>query len=178
MSPAKSLSAGILLYRHPSDSFEVLLAHPGGPFYVNKDLGSWVIPKGECAEGESAEAAARREFAEEVGFPAPEQLISLGKAHQRAGKYVSCFAAPFSESDEWIAEHFSPGSFRLEWPPSSGRIEQFPEVDRISFFPREEALRKILPSQLVWLDRLEELLRQGKRASLLATHRMNFGGRL
>ena len=178
MSLSKPPSAGVLLYRPPVDAFEVLLAHPGGPYYSNKDLGAWVIPKGECSDGETHERAARREFEEEVGFPAPEILTSLGKAHQGSGKYVSCFAAPFFESDEWIAHRFAPGRFKLEWPPNSGRFEEFPEVDRIAFFPRDEAIRKILPSQLIWLDRLEELLRQSKRATLLATQRMNFGGRL
>ncbi len=171
MASVRTRSAGILLYRPPIERFEVLLGHPGGPYYADKDLGSWVIPKGEHPHGESPESAARRELGEELGFQLDVPLVPLGRAQQRAGKQVAVYAAPFLETNSWLEKHFRPGRFEMEWPPKSGTQVSFPELDRISFFPREEAIRRILPSQLMWLDRLEDLFRMDRRASILAAPR-------
>jgi predicted NUDIX family NTP pyrophosphohydrolase len=142
-------SAGIIAYRIRS-VLEVLLVHPGGPFWRNKDLGAWSIPKGEYAEGEDAEAAARREFAEELGTTVTTPLMALGTVKQRGGKLVTGFAAELDLDTETIRSN----SFEIEWPPRSGRRQSFPEVDRAAFFTLEEAARKINPGQAPLLERL------------------------
>jgi predicted NUDIX family NTP pyrophosphohydrolase len=148
-------SAGILMYKRQSDEVLVLLAHPGGPFWRNRDEGAWTIPKGEPEPNEGASEASRREFEEELGVPATGALQSLGSIRQRGGKWVEAFAM---EGD------FDPASlrsntFEIEWPPRSGRMASFPEVDRAAWLPLAVARRKILPSQEALLDRLEVLLR-------------------
>ena len=153
-------SAGILLYRMSTSEPQFLLGHPGGPFYAKKDLGAWVIPKGEILASESAEDAARREFREETGFLPEGELRTLGEADQGSGKRVVCFALEFTGTDEWLAENFSPGNFLLEWPPKSGKETEFPEIDRVRFFSISEARQKILRSQEHWLERLLALIDQ------------------
>lgn len=148
------LSAGILMYRRRGDTLQVLLGHPGGPYWRNRDAGAWMIPKGEVAEGEAPEAAARREFREELGVAVTGVLQPLGRVRQRGGKDVEAFA---------IAGDFDVGSlhsnrFELEWPPRSGRRASFPEIDRAEWFALPVARRKILPSQVPLLDRLDALL--------------------
>ncbi len=148
--PARQ-SAGILLYRRHHGYLEVLLAHPGGPFWVRKDLGAWTIPKGEHSDDERPEQAARREFAEETGCALPlETLVSLGEVKQKGGKLVRAFAA---EGDFDPATLVS-NTFELEWPPRSGRQIVVPEVDRAQWFSLEEAAEKIFESQRPFLERL------------------------
>ena len=149
-----AISAGILLYRLRDGRPEVLLAHPGGPFWRGRDDGAWMLPKGELAPGESAEAAARREFEEEMGTPASGMLHPLGKLRQRGGKSVEAFAL----KGDFDPAGLRSNRFELEWPPRSGRRVSFPEVDRVAWFALAQARRKILPSQEVLLDRLDALL--------------------
>ena len=146
-------SAGILLYRREERGLSVLLVHPGGPFWRNKDDGVWTIPKGERAVGEDAETTARREFAEELGAPATGRLIPLGRIRQRGGKQVEGFAL---EGDLDV-EQISGDSFEIEWPPRSGRRQSFAEVDRAAWFSPDEARQKINAAQTPFIDRLEEL---------------------
>ena len=149
--PARS--AGIVLYRRPPTGLEVLLVHPGGPLWARRDAGVWSIPKGEYADGEDPAAAARREFAEELGSPAPEELpIDLGEVRQRGGKLVRAWAA-LGDLD---ATTVRSNTFTLEWPPRSGRIGEFPEVDRAEWFALGEACERINPGQALLLERLRE----------------------
>ncbi|HYP55345.1 MAG TPA: NUDIX domain-containing protein [Solirubrobacterales bacterium] len=150
-------SAGILLYRPAAGAHEVLLVHPGGPFWAKKDLGAWSVPKGEYGEGEEARACALRELEEELGaMPAldPEAMLDLGEVTQKGGKVVRAWAA---EADFDPAALRS-NTFELEWPPRSGRRQEFPEVDRAEWFGLGEARRRILEAQAPFLDRLERLL--------------------
>ena len=153
-------SAGILLFRRAGDGVEVLLVHPGGPFWKRRDEGAWSLPKGEIEAGEEPVAAALRELGEELG-PAPEldpeSLIELGSVRQRAGKVVEAWAA---EGDFDPAELDS-NTFALEWPPRSGEQRQFPEVDRAEWFDPEQARQRILPAQSELIDRLLDRLREG-----------------
>jgi len=148
-----SESAGILLYRRQGRGLLVLLVHPGGPFWRNKDDGAWSIPKGECSAGEDAQTTARREFAEELGVVPMGELIPLGRIRQRGGKQVDGFAL---EGDLDV-ERISGNSFEIEWPPRSGRRQSFPEVDRAAWFTPDEARQKINAAQKPFIDRLEEL---------------------
>jgi predicted NUDIX family NTP pyrophosphohydrolase len=148
-----ALSAGILLYRRANGALQVLLVHPGGPFWRNKDDGAWSIPKGERAPGEEAEATARREFLEELGTSPTGPLVPLGSIRQRGGKQVEAFALQGDLDVERIAGN----SFEIEWPPRSGRRQSFPEVDRAAWFSPQEARRKINEGQRPFIDRLEEL---------------------
>jgi predicted NUDIX family NTP pyrophosphohydrolase len=150
-SKRSTLSAGILAYRKGARGFEVLLVHPGGPFWRNKDDGAWSIPKGEIDAGENPEQAARREFAEELGGSASiGRLQALGEVRQRGGKRVIAFAGE---------GHFDPAAlasntFDIEWPPRTGRRQNFPEVDRAEWFDIEFARTKMLSAQIELLDRL------------------------
>ncbi|CCE00519.1 NUDIX domain-containing protein [Bradyrhizobium sp. STM 3809] len=146
--PARS--AGVLAFRRRHGALEVLLVHPGGPFWRNKDLGAWSIPKGEFGAGESAEAVARRELAEELGTALTAPLIALGEIRQRGGKVVEAFAAETDLDADAIVSN----SFELEWPPRSGRLQRFPEVDRAAWFDISEAKVRINPAQAALLDRL------------------------
>ncbi|MGJ5049937.1 NUDIX domain-containing protein [Bradyrhizobium oligotrophicum] len=146
--PARS--AGVLAFRRTANGVEVLLVHPGGPFWRNKDLGAWSIPKGEFGAGEAAEAVARREFAEELGTALTVPLVPLGEIKQRGGKVVEAFAA---ETD-LDADGITSNAFELEWPPRSGRLQRFPEVDRAAWFDLAEARVRINPAQAALLDRL------------------------
>jgi predicted NUDIX family NTP pyrophosphohydrolase len=152
------ISAGILLFRDTPDGPRVLLAHPGGPFFVNKDAGAWTIPKGLIAPGEDPAAAARREFAEELGWQSGGELSPLGTVKLRSGKLVHGFAVRSDESEEALLDRFAPGVFTMEWPPRSGRSAEFPEVDRIQFFDLAEAKTRINPGQLAFLERLAVFL--------------------
>lgn len=149
-SPMPKISAGILVYRSTAEGIEVLLAHPGGPFWAKKDLGAWTIPKGEVNEGESLLAAAHREFHEEMGRPIDGPAHALGELKQRSGKIVHAWAV---ESDFDVALLHS-NSFEMEWPPHSGKMSSFPEIDRAEWFDLVEGRRRILPGQQEFLDRL------------------------
>jgi predicted NUDIX family NTP pyrophosphohydrolase len=149
-------SAGILLYKHENGTLKVLLVHPGGPFWAKKDAGAWSIPKGEYSDGEDPEAAARREFEEELGVPLEGELQPLGEAVQPSRKRVIAFAA---EGELDVAAIRS-STFEIEWPPKSGHRQSFPEVDRAGWFTLDEAAGKLLPGQRVFLDRLARLARE------------------
>ena len=150
-------SAGLLIFRKRNDAVEVLLVHPGGPFFRNKDLGAWTIPKGEAGDDEDLSTRAAVEFQEELGIAAPatNTWINLGSIKQKGGKTVHGWAA---ESD--LPVNFAPVSntFELEWPPRSGRTQQFPEIDRAEFFPWDLAITKINPAQVPLLERLRDAL--------------------
>jgi len=141
-------SAGLLLYRQTPTGLEVLLVHPGGPFWQRKDLGAWSIPKGEATEGEDLLSAARREFHEETGFAAPEALIALGHIRQSGGKIVHAWAARGNVDPGQLRSN----TFDLEWPPGSKRTQHFPEVDKAAWFPLAEARQRIVPAQAAFLD--------------------------
>ncbi len=148
-------SAGILLHRTVGDEFEVLLVHPGGPFWAKKDLGAWSVPKGEVAEGEDPRACALRELEEELGSGlglATGDLTELGSVRQKGGKTVLCWTA---EADFDPAELRS-NTFTMEWPPRSGVEREFPEVDRAEWFGLDAAREKINPAQAEFLDRLAQ----------------------
>jgi len=143
-------SAGVLMYRRGASGVELLLVHPGGPFWKKKDLGAWSIPKGEYAEGEDPRAVAAREFEEETGARPSGDFFPLGDVVQGGGKVVTAFA---------LAGDFDPATlrsntFELEWPPKSGRKASFPEVDRAQWFSPAEARAKILKGQSELIDRL------------------------
>lgn len=149
------LSAGILLYRGLPPALELLLVHPGGPFWAKKDLGAWSIPKGEYGEGEDPQACARREFQEETGKELPPgALAELGTVRLKSGKDVIAWAAEGDLDPDAITSN----EFELEWPPRSGRTESFPEVDRAGWFGLDEAREKLNPAQAPFVDRLAALL--------------------
>ncbi|WP_447761392.1 NUDIX domain-containing protein [Sphingopyxis panaciterrae] len=147
-------SAGILLYRQSGGALQVLLVHPGGPFWRRRDRGAWQVPKGLIAPGESPEDAARREAQEELGVALEGPLAALGQLRQAGGKMVEAFAL---EQDIEAAAIVS-NCFELEWPPKSGRRQSFPEVDAARWFTMAEADTMMLPSQRPFLGRLSELL--------------------
>ena len=142
-------SAGILLHR--ADRAEVLLVHPGGPYWSRKDAGAWSIPKGEVEEGEEPRTAALREFAEETGTRLPDGALEpLGSVKLKSGKLVHAFAVAGDLDPEAIVS----STFELEWPPRSGRTRTFPEVDRAGWFGLDEAREKLNPAQAAFVDRL------------------------
>jgi predicted NUDIX family NTP pyrophosphohydrolase len=143
------------MYRGTSQSLEVLLVHPGGPFWRNKDEGAWSIPKGEIDVGENPEDVARREFLEELGTAPIAPLQPLGEVRQRGGKRVHAFAM---KGDLDVGAVVS-NTFEIEWPPRSGRTQTFPEIDRAEWFALPIARTKILEGQRPLLDRLEELFK-------------------
>jgi len=146
-------SAGILLYRRAGQEPEVLLVHPGGPFWARKDDGAWSIPKGEYGDDEEPRAAALREFEEELGTKAPghaEGLLDLGEVKQRSGKVVIAFALEGDLDPDRITSN----TFPMEWPPRSGRTQEFPEVDRAGWFAPAEARTKLVSAQAELVDRL------------------------
>jgi predicted NUDIX family NTP pyrophosphohydrolase len=151
-------SAGILLYRRAGTQLEVLLVHPGGPYWRGKDEGAWSIPKGEMAADEDAQDAARREFSEETGIALPGPLEPLGEIRQRGGKRVVAFAVAGDADPLAIKSN----SFEIEWPPKSGKLQAFPEIDRAEWFDLSAARAKILEGQRPLLDRLAESLGYGK----------------
>ena len=147
------------MYRGTDDGIDVLLVHPGGPFWRNRDLGARSVPKGELDKGEDAETAARREFEEELGLEASGPLQSLGQVRQRAGKTVLGYAM---EGDLDVNSIRS-NDVAIEWPPRSGRTTHFPEIDRAAWFGLPLAREKILASQRPFLDRLEMLWTKASR---------------
>jgi predicted NUDIX family NTP pyrophosphohydrolase len=146
-------SAGVLMFRQRDGRLQVLLVHPGGPFWRRKDLGAWTIPKGERMPGEDAETTARREFAEETGHRLDGPLLTLGRIKQRGGKQVDAFAI----EGDFDPSRLSCNSFEIEWPPRSGKRQAFPEVDKAAWFALDEARRKINAGQAELLDRLEAM---------------------
>jgi predicted NUDIX family NTP pyrophosphohydrolase len=151
--PDGRLSAGILLWRRREGGLEVLLGHPGGPFFARKDLDNWTVPKGEVDPGEALEAVARREFEEETGHVVPDgPLVELGQIVQKGGKTVVAWGV---EGDLDPAAAFS-NTYEMEWPPRSGRIRTFPEIDRVEWFDLPTARAKVKAAQIPLLDRLEE----------------------
>lgn len=147
-------SAGILLFRRREGRLEVLLGHPGGPYWARKDEGAWMVPKGAVEAGETALEAARREFGEEVG-PLPDgQPIPLATVRQNGGKIVEVFAL----EGDFDPAAISSAEFELEWPPRSGRMKHFPELDRVAWLTLDEAQRLILKSQLPLLAALDRVL--------------------
>ena len=150
-------SAGILMHRRRGGAIEVLLVHFGGPFWARRDEGAWAIPKGLVEPGETAEAAARREFEEELGAKAEGTLLPLGRIRQKGGKWVEAFAL----EGELDADAIVSNLFTVEWPRGSGTFASYPEVDRAAWYPLAEARRKMLPSQLALLERLEAALGEG-----------------
>lgn len=147
-------SAGILLYRLREGRIEILLGHFGGPIWATKDEGAWAIPKGLVEPGEDAEAAARREFFEEIGTRMDGPLTPLGRIRQKGGKSVTAFAA----QGDLDADAIVSNRFTMEWPPRSGLFQSYPEIDRAAWFTLDEARSKMLASQLPLLALLEEML--------------------
>ena len=148
-----TISAGILMYHHGEAGLVVLLVHPGGPFWRNRDLGAWSIPKGELDGGEDRETAARREFAEEIGIAATGPLRPLGQVRQRGGKLVLAYALEGTLDVGTVRSNQIP----IEWPPRSGRMISVPEIDRAEWFTIPLARERILAGQRPFLDRLERL---------------------
>jgi predicted NUDIX family NTP pyrophosphohydrolase len=151
---AAKQSAGLLLYRWGDEGLEVLLAHPGGPFWAKKDLGAWSIPKGEFLEDEQPLSAARREFAEEIGTRVEGEVLALTPLKQPSRKTIHAFAIEHDLNVERITSN----SFEMEWPPKSGKSQAFPEVDRAAWFKLEQARQRIQPGQAPILDELARLL--------------------
>lgn len=150
-------SAGLLVYRGAGASLEVLLVHPGGPFWAKKDDGAWFIPKGEIEAGEEPLQAARREFREELGIDSPSgEPRSLGTVKNKGGKLIHAWALAGSLE----LEGFHSNTFQLEWPPRSGKLRDFPEVDRARYFGVLEATQKMHPAEQPLLARLLDLLRE------------------
>lgn len=143
MARKPEVSAGLLVYRRRKDKPEVLLAHPGGPFWAAKDLGAWTIPKGLAAEDDDLLATAQREFSEETGFTAEGPFTPLTPVKQSSGKVVHAWAC----AGDFDPAAATSNTFELEWPPKSGRRQRFPEVDRVAWFGFATALKKILAYQ-------------------------------
>ena len=152
---ATKRSAGILLYRFYRGDLQVLLAHPGGPFWTRKDAGAWSIPKGEIDEGEDPLEAAKREFAEEIGMRVDGNFLALAPVRQRSGKTVLAWALE-GECDVACVKS---NLFSMQWPPKSGKLVEFPEVDRAEWFGLAEAREKILAGQRPFIAELESALR-------------------
>ena len=149
-------SAGLLLYRPAGDGLELLLVHPGGPFWAKRDAGAWSLPKGEYADGDDPLASARREFEEETGTAPPAgEAMELGSVTQKNGKQVIAWAI----EGDLDAGDITSNTFTMEWPPRSGRRQEFPEVDRAGWFNPDAAREKLNPAQAEFVDRLLERLR-------------------
>ena len=148
------VSAGLLMYRLEDGTLQVLLAHPGGPFFRNKDDGAWTVPKGEVEASEDPLATAKRELKEETGFEVPEgePLYDLGEVKQKGGKLVRAWGVQASVDPARLESN----TFEIEWPPRSGRRQRFPEIDRATYFALPQARIKINPAQVRFLDRLTE----------------------
>jgi predicted NUDIX family NTP pyrophosphohydrolase len=147
----KKQSAGILVYRRVNGGVEVLLGHPGGPFWAKKDAGAWSIPKGEYEEGEDPLTAAKREFHEETGQSAPDGDYSdLGDFKRKDGKTIKAWAV----QGDIDAAKISSNSFEMEWPPKSGQKQTFPEIDKAAWLPIQDAAPKLHQGQAIFLDRL------------------------
>ncbi|HEX2204281.1 MAG TPA: NUDIX domain-containing protein [Longimicrobium sp.] len=151
MPKRPNVSAGLLLFRRTGGALEVFLAHPGGPFWKNKDAGAWTIPKGEVDEGEEPLATARREFEEETGLAPEGPFIELGAVRQKAGKTVHAWACEGDADPDAVRSNV----MRTEWPRGSGKWLTFPEVDRCAWFDPQTAREKINAAQVELIDRLE-----------------------
>ena len=152
MTHVRRESAGLLVHRWRDGTVEVLLVHPGGPFWQKRDDGAWSIPKGEVAENEVGMDVARREFQEELGIAPPDGgLCALGEVRQAAGKVVHAWAV----AGDVDVSQITSNTFEIEWPPRSGKLQTFPEIDRAAWFDLDTARRKILPAQRAFIDRLE-----------------------
>jgi predicted NUDIX family NTP pyrophosphohydrolase len=154
-------SAGLLLFRRRSNELEVLLAHPGGPFWATRDEGAWTIPKGGLHAGETALEAAIREFTEETGFTISGPFIPLGDITLRSGKRVTAWAV----EGDCDPEHLRSNTTTVEWPPKSGRMLTIPEVDKVAFMSLDEARRRLNPAQIALLDRLQAHFSEVTRTS-------------
>ena len=159
---AKKLSAGLLVYRRRHDRLEVFLVHPGGPFWRNKDDGSWSIPKGEFDENDDPLAAARREFCEETGCAIDGEFHALAPIKQPSGKLIYAWAV----EGDIDATEITSNRFSIEWPPRSGKQQQFPEVDRGGWFDLREAERKLLRGQRALLEQLRTLVDRGSSTEI------------
>ena len=148
------ISAGILLFRRRPAGAQVLLVHPGGPFWANKDDGAWSMPKGLTDEGEDALAAAKREFFEETGLKVEGDFVELGSHKQKSGKII----AAWGHQGDFDPRLLKSNSFSMEWPPRSGRTAEFPEVDRADWFALDEALTKVAKGQTAIIRALAEKL--------------------
>ncbi len=142
------------MYRLVGETLEVLLVHPGGPFWAKKDFGCWSIPKGEYADHEDPLDAAKREFLEETGFLAESLFQELSEIKQKGGKWVKAWAF----AGDWDPAQLNSNTFEMEYPPKSGTIQTFPEVDRAAWFNLEDAKNRILPGQIPLLDELAQIL--------------------
>lgn len=152
----QKLSAGIVAYRKNNDKLEVLLVHPGGPFFAKKDIGVWSIPKGEYVDGEDALLAAKREFAEETGNTLPEgEFLPLKQIKIKSGKVISAWAVEADFVQPFVESNF----FEMEWPPRSGKKQLFPETDRAEWFTAGEAKKKITSGQISLLEQLEIIIK-------------------
>jgi predicted NUDIX family NTP pyrophosphohydrolase len=155
----KKFSAGILVYKDKGDQIEVLLAHPGGPFWAKKDSGAWSIPKGECEENEDLLDAAKREFKEEIGQEAPnEDYLDLGEFKRKDGKTITAWAV----KGDLDVNQLKSNTFEMEWPPHSGKKQEFPEIDKAEWFSLDRASEKLHSGQAVFLERLAEKLKLEK----------------
>ncbi|WP_093797333.1 NUDIX domain-containing protein [Streptomyces sp. Wb2n-11] len=155
-------SAGLLLFRSSGTGVEVLIGHMGGPFWSGRDTGAWSIPKGEYEPDETPEAAARREFTEELGLPVPDgELVPLGESRQASGKIVTVWAIE-ADLDPALAVF---GTFAMEWPRGSGVRREFPEIDRAAWCTPESAHDRLVTGQRVFLDRLAQYLRNSRPPS-------------
>ena len=153
MARPRRRSAGIVLHRDGAGGPEVLLVHPGGPFWAKKDIGAWSIPKGEYEPDEDPRACALREFEEETGTRLDAaELVELGTVVQKAGKEVSAWAVRGDLDPATVRSN----TFTMEWPPRSGRQQEFPEVDRAEWFALDEARAKLVPAQAELIDRLAD----------------------
>ena len=147
-------SAGLLMFRRHGAEVEVLLAHPGGPFWASRDAASWTLPKGAVDEGEDPLAAAQREFNEETGFTPHPPFHLLGELRQKSGKRITAWAF----AGDGDPRELNSNRFEMEWPPRSGRMQSFPEVDRVEWFTLAQARQKLLPGQVAFLDALAIVL--------------------
>lgn len=150
-------SAGLLMFRRSGSTLEVLLVHPGGPYWARKDDGAWSIPKGLFEEGEEPLAAAQREFEEETGQLPDGRFVELGVFRQPSGKRIHAFAV----EGDFDLKSFKSNNFSMEWPPRSGRMAEFPEADRAGWFGKSEALVKITGGQRQIIEALSQRLREG-----------------
>ena len=157
-SPRTKKSAGILLYRFHTNGTEVLLVHPGGPFWAKKDYGAWSIPKGEFGAGEDPLDAAKRELEEETGIKADGNFIELTPVKQKSGKLIYAWALQKDIDPAAIRSN----SFEMEWPPRSGIKKSFPEIDRAAWFTMNEARNKIIDGQAPLINELEAKLNEAK----------------
>ena len=157
MTKRATVSAGLLLFRRAPHGLEVFLAHPGGPFWRQRDVGAWTIPKGVVHEGEALLAAAQREFEEETGIAPAGPFLELGSIRQRSGKHVHAWAWEGDADPAAVTSN----TMRTEWPRGSGTWLTFPEVDRCAWYDLDTARRKLIPAQAAFVDRLERLVDGG-----------------